>query len=426
MVKKKLFVDLFCGAGGEHTGVKRSLDRHGIEVEAHAVNHWTRAIETHSENHPEAEHHIADVFETDPDKVAPGGEVALLWASPACTHHSNARGGKPRDDQSRAGAEVIFDWVEKCRVGRIIIENVKEFLTWGPLTEEGKVDKERKGEYYDRFVVRLRSKGYIVEWRVLNAADYGACTSRERLFMQACLSDKKIIWPEPTHSRASDSLPYWNSVSSCIDWSIPGKSIFHRKRALADNTMRRIAKGVEKYWSPEYLAPFMVHFKGTGTHLSLEKPIPTICAGGKHFGLVKAQPFVTTIDNASASTSGSPISSPLSTIVTKQRHAVVQLKEKPSLITSYYGSGTNASETSSPLPTIVTKSRHALLQVEVGLDITLRMLNNAELMLAQGFDRTYKLLGTEAEKTKQIGNSVPPDLADALVDPYLVNGAFAL
>ena len=177
--------------------------------------------------------------------------IDLLWASPSCVHHSNARGGKPRDDQQRAHAtEVLERWLRQADIPVFIMENVREFLSWGPLDAFGKPVKERKGEYFNGFVGNLKELGYEVDWRILNAADYGDPTTRKRLFLQAVKDGHGIHWPEPTHRdpRKDGDLPLWKSAKDhVIDWSIAGKSIYYRKKPLAKDTIRRIVHGLKKY-----------------------------------------------------------------------------------------------------------------------------------------------------------------------------------
>ena len=250
---KKIYnvVDMFCGAGGESTGIMQVAVEQDMKVNLLAINHWERAIETHSANHPSAEHLCESVERIDPTRAVPGGKVNLLWASPECTHHSVARGGRPRSDQSRASAWLILKWLQELYVERVIIENVQEFLQWGPLDKNGKPIQKHKGEIFNIFIAALRSFGYTVDWKILCAADYGDPTTRQRLFIQAVKGRKRIMWPEITHIDGVDNnlMGYaaWRPASEVIDWTIPGTSIFDRKRPQAPATLRRIAAGIEKY-----------------------------------------------------------------------------------------------------------------------------------------------------------------------------------
>ena len=296
--------DLFCGAGGTTTGLLHACNDLGFRLELTAVNHWPLAIQTHMANHPWARHLCTsltaiDLGETglfpsidavDPRKAVPGGKLDVLVASPECTHHSNARGGKPRSDQSRSTPWCILRWADALHPGVILIENVPEFRTWGPLGSKGKPLKSRRGDTYRAFLTALDSLGYRVEDRVLNAADYGDATTRKRLFIQAVRGRRAVTWPEPTHAKAgAGGLEPWRPARDIIDWRLPGRSIFGRKRPLAANTLRRIATGIKKFWGP-LAEPFLVMLYGTNDARSVERPLPTVTAGGGHIGL--AEPFL--------------------------------------------------------------------------------------------------------------------------------------
>ena len=196
----------------------------------------------------------------DPRKVIPGGRLALLVASPECTHHSKARGGKPVEDQRRSSAWHILRWAEAIYIDNILIENVEEFTKWGPISAKGKPLKSKKGETYIAFLNALKALGYRVEWKILNAADYGDATTRKRLFVMARRGNRKIIWPEPTHSHKGEvdllgQKPKWRAAREIIDWSIQGESIYTRKKPLADNTMKRIYAGLEKFCGIKFVYP---------------------------------------------------------------------------------------------------------------------------------------------------------------------------
>jgi DNA (cytosine-5)-methyltransferase 1 len=191
--------DLFCGAGGSSTGLKRVADALGVALDLTAVNHWPIAVETHAANHPGARHVCKSIDDIDPRKVT-GGSLDLLWASPECTHHSTARGGKPINDQSRSTAWCVTRWAEALRPKFIIVENVPEFQTWGPIGSTNRPLQSRKGETFAAWVGTLTSLGYTVEARVLNSADYGAATTRRRLFVVARFDGGargrgSIAWP---------------------------------------------------------------------------------------------------------------------------------------------------------------------------------------------------------------------------------------
>lgn len=192
-------VDLFCGAGGTSTGLALAAERLGLEVDLLAVNHWATAIETHRRNHPWARHLCKSLHEVNPREAVPDGRLQLLIAAPECVFHSVARGGRPINDQMRMSAWQIVDWLSALYVERVLIENVREFRDWGPLGATGRLLKARKGETYRAFLAAIRSLGYRVEDRVLNAADYGDPTTRERLFILARRGTRRITWPAPTH-----------------------------------------------------------------------------------------------------------------------------------------------------------------------------------------------------------------------------------
>jgi DNA (cytosine-5)-methyltransferase 1 len=248
--------DLFCGAGGTSTGLALAAQELGVDIDLLAINHWDVAIATHSANHPCARHLCERLDNVDPRKTVPGGRLHLLAASPECTHHSNARGGKPMSDQSRASAWHILwhilRWAEALYIDDILVENVREFESWGPLGVNGRPLERRRGETFLAFLNALESLGYKVEWRLLNAADYGDATTRERLFIQARRGNRRPTWPEGTHSRDGEITPFgekqkWRAAREIIDWSIPSESIFHRRKPLAESTLRRIEAGLRKF-----------------------------------------------------------------------------------------------------------------------------------------------------------------------------------
>ena len=280
--KKLRAADLYCGAGGTSSGLAAACTEIGLNLDLVAVNHWDIAIDTHSTNHPDARHYCSTVDSLDPRKVVPGGKLDLMIAAPECCHHSIARGGRPINDQSRASAWHILRWAELLHVNTILIENVREFRNWGPLTTRGRPIKSRKGETYLAFLQALRSLGYKVEDRILNAADYGDATTRERLFIIARRGRKNIKWPEPSHAKVQKDnqlldfgLEPWRPAKEIIDWSIEGQSIFTRKRPLKPTTIARIVAGLQKFGGVN-AEPFLVMLRGTGTVRSVDRPLPTI------------------------------------------------------------------------------------------------------------------------------------------------------
>ncbi|MFK7667482.1 DNA cytosine methyltransferase [Pseudomonas lundensis] len=268
----EIVVDFFCGGGGAGTGLEIGLGR-AVNV---AKNHSPQAISMHTMNHPGAQHFTTDVFEGDPDTECGGRGVGWFHMSPDCTHHSQAAGGQPRKREIRNLSWIGLKWAGKKQPRVISLENVKQILQWGPLVakrckstgrviklgggvaEAGEVvpvseqflvpDPKRRGQTWAVFVAELQRLGYAVEWRVIKACDFGAPTSRERLFMIARCDGQAIVWPEPTHAKnPAKGQQKWRTAAECIDWTIPSKSIFGRKKDLAPATLRRVAKGMRKF-----------------------------------------------------------------------------------------------------------------------------------------------------------------------------------
>lgn len=281
-----LIIDNFAGGGGASTGIEQALGR-AIDV---AINHDAEAIAMHRANHPRTVHYCQSVWKADPCEVVAdpvtGAQrpVSLAWFSPDCKHFSKAKGGKPRAKHIRDLAWVVVMWAQRVRPAVIMLENVEEFRTWGPLDGDGNVIRERAGETFDKWTKQLRKLSYKIQWRELRACDYGAPTSRKRFFMIARCDGKPIVWPEPTHGKpgtpeveSGKRLP-WRTAAEIIDWSIPCPSIFERKKPLKDATCRRIAAGIVRFVlnNPR---PFIVPIAHSGrdgrVHDSLE-PMRTI------------------------------------------------------------------------------------------------------------------------------------------------------
>ena len=256
--------DLFCGAGGSSSGAQRAIEELGATMDLVAVNHWNTAIATHSANHPNARHLVEDVSLVDPERVVPEGRLDLLMASPECRFFSRARGGKPIHDQGRMNPWVVHNWLTKIDVRCVIIENVPEFVDWGPLDEHGRPDKAHKGEHFQAWFLTFLSLGYRAEWRMLNAADYGEATTRTRFFLVARKDGVPLEWPEPSHGKIGAPLfpgrMRWRGAREIIDWTNPGRSILddpkYQRKPLSVKTRRRIARGLEKYGGP--LAPLFI------------------------------------------------------------------------------------------------------------------------------------------------------------------------
>jgi DNA (cytosine-5)-methyltransferase 1 len=244
-----LVVDNFAGGGGASTGIEAALGR-AVDI---AINHDEQAIRMHEVNHPATRHIRNNIWQIDPSEVTGGQHVDLAWFSPDCKHFSKAKGGKPREKSIRDLAWVVVLWAKRARPDVILLENVEEFRTWGPLDDEGQPIKARAGETFDKWCKELRKAGYKLQFRELRACDYGAPTIRKRFFMIARCDGRPIVWPAPTHGKpdspevlAGKRLP-WRTAAEIIDWSIPCPSIFERKKPLADKTLARIAHGIMKF-----------------------------------------------------------------------------------------------------------------------------------------------------------------------------------
>ncbi len=415
MTSSPVIVDMFCGAGGESCGIKHAADKANLDISMYAINHWEQAIETHQANFPSAEHICRDIQDINPSELITGRKVALLWASPACTHFSVARGGKPCDNQSRITPFTILDWLDKLTVDRVIIENVPEFQSWGPLDNETlRPIQEAKGETFNAFLGMIRGLGYSVDWKVLNAADYGAPTTRRRLFLQAVRtgSKKSIVWPDKTHLKLGPNqtligdLPSWIPARDIIDWSLPTQIIDERTRPLAANTMKRILYGIEKHWG-DYAKPFLIRYNGGDNRVhSIDEPLPVLDTSNR-YGLV--QPLFILQHSCGEVR---PTSGPLSTIATKGAISLVE-----PLIMEYYGNG-GCHPISNPIPTLTTKDRFALISAE-NVRLGFRMLKPHELAAAQSFPRDYIFTGSKVDVVKQIGNAVCPKISEALTFGYM-------
>lgn len=385
---KELFVDNFAGGGGASTGIEMAIGR-SVDI---AINHDPDAIAMHKANHPHTKHYCEDVWQVDPVEACEGKPVALAWFSPDCKHFSRAKGGKPVDKNIRGLAWVAVKWALAVRPRILMLENVPEIRTWCPLGADNKPIKERTGETFRGFILALstglpewhpaykemcealsiepnseeakrlqKGLGYKVQYRTLKSCDYGAPTTRKRFYLIARCDGKRIVWAEPTHApRDSEAvkqglkLPY-HTAAECIDWSIPAQSIFERKKPLAENTMRRIARGIQKFVidNPE---PFIVTVNHSGEGFrgqSTDEPLGTITAKNG-YGVVTP-----TIMRNNTNNVGASVETPLPTITTGNRNYLVA----PTLI--QYHSETSKDEVrgqelGEPLMTVDAAPRYAL------------------------------------------------------------------
>lgn len=316
----EIVVDFFCGGGGAGTGLEIGLGR-AVSV---AKNHSPQAISMHTVNHPGAKHYTTDVFEGDPDTECDGKPVGWFHMSPDCTHHSQAAGGQPRKREIRNLSWIGLKWGGKKRPRVISLENVKQILQWGRLIAKrdkatGRVvkldgtvaapgevvpvgqqflipDPKQRGRTWRRFVALLEGMGYVVEWKVIRACDFGAPTSRERLFMIARCDDQPIVWPEPTHFKnPAKGQQKWKTAADCIDFTDLGKSIFGRKKDLAPATLRRVAKGMKKFVI-DSATPFIVPIANWSgeTVQSADKPLRTITSYPKGGAFSVVSPVMVT------------------------------------------------------------------------------------------------------------------------------------
>lgn len=513
-MKDNLIVDAFAGGGGASVGIEMALGR-SVDI---AINHDPEAIRMHTVNHPNTLHLTEDIFKVDLQKYIKGHHVALMWASPDCTSHSKAKGGKPRKRGLRILPWAVYKHAKEILPDVIIMENVEEIQQWGPLDPAGHPIPERKGEDYRKFITAMKSLGYIFDSRELVAADYGAPTTRKRWYAVFRRDGRNIIWPEPTHSKGGiNGLEPWEPIYKYLDlWDL-GKSIFGRKKPLADNTMRRIARGLEKFvfQNPD---PFVVQVNHSGENFrgqGLDEPLPTLTSKhgfglvtpvvtpymlrnnsgapgsnvkdpmltiktGGHHGMISPLLIQYHSETAKNEVRGQAVTTPIQTIDTSNRYGFVtaflskfyksgcgQALTDPihtittspghfgavsvlaagwddlrtagideetaqkctwvsQFIVEYYGCGIGHG-IDSPLHTIVTKDRFALITVlgnkYVILDIFLRMLKPEELKLGQGFPRDYIIDRDinyrpypQKEQVARIGNSVVPIMAKKLVE----------
>lgn len=381
----EIVVDFFCGGGGAGTGLEMGLGR-PVTV---AKNHSPAAISMHTANHPAARHFTTDVFEGDPDEECQGRPVGWFHMSPDCTHHSQAAGGQPRKREIRNLSWIGLKWGGKKKPRVISLENVKQILQWGPLIAKrdkatGRVmkldgtvaaigervpvqqqflvpDPKRRGITWSRFVQLLEDMGYQVEWRIIKACDFGAPTSRERLFMIARCDGQPIVWPEPTHAKhPAKGQQKWRTAADCIDWSVPSKSIFGRKKDLAAATLRRVAKGMKKFVldNPQ---PFIVPIANWSGELaqSAAEPLRTVTSWPRGGSFAMASPVILPATHQGADRVNDP-GEPLPTVTAANRGELMMAS--PVMIGAggpvYAGKPAPADQ---PMGTLMTQNHRALV-----------------------------------------------------------------
>lgn len=434
-IDDELIVDNFAGGGGAAMGIEMALGRH-VDI---AINHDPEAVALHQANHPQTQHHCEDVFKVNPLEVTRGQRVGLAWFSPDCKHFSKAKGGKPRSKKIRGLAWVVVKWAKSFadagllppRV--IILENVEEFQDWGPLLPNGRPCPVRKGRTFKLFISKLEALGYVVDWKELRACDYGAPTIRKRLFLVARCDGRPIVWPEPTHrdpalglrTLSGRKLKPWRTAAECIDWSIPGHSIFLTRREatalrkktgikiqrpLAKATMRRLGKGTFKFvlnaaepfivslthqggdrveaiqepfktitgahrGEKALAVPFMTEHANASHHRNfpMDEPFRTQCAEVKsgHFAL--AQAFLAKHYGGPRESTGSKLNAPVGSITSVDHHSLVATH-----LTKLYGT-TTGQRANEPLHSVTAGGHH--------LGVVNALLGD----FAPGVDRTTKV-----------------------------------
>lgn len=495
LYKNEIIVDNFAGGGGASTGMELGLNRK-VDI---AINHDPAAIDMHKVNHPETKHYCESVWDVDPVEACTGRPVGLAWFSPDCKHFSKAKGSKPVEKSIRGLAWVVVRWAALVPMRVFMLENVEEFLTWGPVVEVSpgvfKPCKERKGETFEAFIKCMttglkldhpawheikealgddfpyhkleKGLGYDIDHKILSACDFGAPTIRKRLFLVGRKDNAPIVWPEPTHGPEGAGLKPYQTAADIIDWSIPVKSIFNRKKPLVNATMERIAKGIQRF-IVETKNPFIVdqnkavpfiteHANASNQrNMPADEPLRTICAQvkGGHFALV-APIIERQFSNSQCNEANKPLGTitaggggksalvtshmiklrgdnvghatdePLHTISAGGNH----LGEVQAFLIKYYGTS-DAQAMDKPLGTVTTKDRFGLVTVKGEVyqivDIGMRMLEPHELFAAMGFPDDYQIAfdskgkkNTKKNQVARCGNAVCPPIAQALVEANL-------
>lgn len=398
-VKRELVVDNFAGGGGASTGIEQAIGR-SVDI---AINHDPDAIAMHKANHPKTKHYCENVWDIDPKEACNGCPVGLAWFSPDCTHFSRAKGGKPVDKNIRGLAWVTMRWAYEVRPRVIMLENVPEIQTWGPLGADGRPIKERAGETFDAFCCMLGKSGYPrnspaflemcealnispdseqartisdglgydVQYRILRSCDYGAPTTRTRFYMIARCDDEPIVFPEPTHGKGR--APY-RTAAEIIDWNVPAKSIFEREKPLAENTLKRIARGIKKFVidNPE---PFIIPI-GYGERdgqeprtNSIHEPLGTVVSSSKHY-IVAPSIIQYHSETSTDEVRGQELTEPLMTVDTSPRYALSVAHIMKNYGGGYKGAGSAADK---PLDTITAVDHNELVTAHI-----LTMRNNMD------------------------------------------------
>ena len=458
---KLIYIDLFCGAGGTSTGVELATF-HGnkcAKVIA-CVNHDANAIASHSANHPDALHFTEDIRtlylsplieHTENFRLLYPNAYLVLWASLECTNFSKAKGGLPRDSDSRTLAEHLFRYIEALHPDYIQIENVEEFMSWGDMDENGHPISKDKGKSYVRWVNNVCKYGYYFDWRILNAADFGAYTSRKRFFGLFALHGLPIAFPRATHAKCpakfdhslfpADNMQPWKPVREVLDLHDEGKSIFGRKKPLVENTLERIYAGLIKFVAGGKDA-FIVKYNSMNVKTrkyvapSIDEPCPTVATQNR-IGLAKVN-FISDLKPWVMSTNyrniGSSIDEPSQTITANRKFQYLMNplffskgncidypgftliarmdKMPPYLVSTKEGFAIKIYKSDSPA-TIKIKEFMAIFGIA---DIRMRMLNIKELKRIMGFPEDYTLIGTQSEQKKFIGNAVEVNMSRVLCE----------
>lgn len=429
---KLLYIDLFCGAGGTTTGVEQAeLNGQACAKVIACVNHDVNAIASHQANHPDTLHFTEDIRTLDLTeltihlnrmRVKYPNALVVLWASLECTNFSKAKGGRPRDADSRTLAEHLFRYIEQLDPDYIQIENVEEFMSWGDMDEEGHPISRLKGRSYVRWCNRIMSYGYRYDWRLLNAADFGAYTSRKRFFGQFARTGLPIAFPIPTYSKEGDNGMFhiykkWKPVREVLDMNDAGQSIFDRKKSLCEKTLKRIYAGLIKFVAGGK-ETFLVKYNSmnqTGKYAvpGIDAPCPAVLTTPK-------QKVVDCfLMNPQFNSAGGDTNKPCFTLIARMD------KMPPYLISTEKGLGIRIFEKDSEM-TCKIKEFMAMYGI---IDIKMRMLNINELKRIMGFPDNYILVGTQAEQKKYIGNAVEVNMSRVLCESLcaaLVSKAIAI